>query len=68
MKQKKVGREQTRREKEREREKKRETEHCCKRVLVWVNSLTVGKVIYEGQKKDNPGPYQDDNKAYPKNF
>ncbi len=33
--------------------------------MAWVINLAVG---YEGQRKDNPGPYQDDNKAYDKNF
>jgi hypothetical protein len=49
-------------------ERMREREHCYGRVTVWVINLIVGHVIYEGQRKDNPGPYEDDNTAYPKNF
>jgi hypothetical protein len=64
MKRKRVGQEPNSREKERERG--REMEHCCGRVTARVINLTIGQVIHERQRKDNPGPYQDGNKAYPK--
>jgi len=66
MKRKRVGRVPNSREKERERG--REMEHCCGRVTARVINLTIYQVIYEGQRKDNPGPYQDGNKAYAKNL
>jgi hypothetical protein len=65
LKRKRVGREQTSREKEREREKERKRDRALlEKGMAWV----LKQVIYEGQRKDNPGPYQDDNKAFPMNF
>ncbi len=66
MKLKRVGREPNSGENERERE--RETVRCCRRVTGWINNLTIGQVIYQGQRKDNLRLYQDGNKAYPYNF
>ena len=52
-------------ERTRERERKRDGALLQKGCGVG-NKL--GQVIYKRQRKDNPGPYQDDNKAYPKDF
>ncbi len=57
---KRVCREQTSGETERD--------SYWERVVAWVINLTFGQVIYERWRNVNPGPYQDGNKAYPKNF
>ncbi len=36
--------------------------------LLWKGCSRSNKLDHKGQRKDNPGTYQDGNKAYPKNF
>jgi hypothetical protein len=69
VKQKRVDREQTSRENKIEREREKERERKRDRALLQ-KGYDVGnkQVIYEGQRKDNTGPYQDGNKASPKNL